>query len=199
MNLRRLNTENGKYRARSVLECGGPPPLLTRRTRSDIAESARGLAQSKSWRRLATTFAFCLLPLGFCFQASAQYSIDWSTIDGGGGTSTGGVYSIGGTIGQPDAVTMSGGNYMLQGGFWGIIAAVQTPGAPLLSIARTSTNTVAVFWPWPSTGWGLQQNTNSVSSVNWSNVTGVIQDDGTNRSLIVNPPIGNRFYRLHKP
>ena len=32
-----------------------------------------------------------------------QYWIDWSTLDGGGGTSTGGVYSISSTIGQHDA------------------------------------------------------------------------------------------------
>ena len=32
-----------------------------------------------------------------------SYQIDWFTIDGGGGTSTGGVYSVSGTIGQPDA------------------------------------------------------------------------------------------------
>jgi hypothetical protein len=130
----------------------------------------------------------------------AQYSIDWHTIDGGGGTSTGGVYSVSGTTGQPDAgPTMIGGNYSVDGGFWGIIAAVQTPGAPLLSIFRTTTNTVAVSWPSPSTDWTLQQNTKSVSSVNWSNAPGTIQDDGTTKTLIVNPPTGNRFYRLQKP
>jgi hypothetical protein len=76
---------------------------------------------------------------------------------------------------------------------------VQTPGAPLLSIARTTTNTVVVFWPSPSTGWTLQQNTNSISSVNWSNAPGTILDDGTTKSLIVNPPAGIRFYRLSHP
>ena len=126
----------------------------------------------------------------------AQFSIDWSTIDGGGGTSTGGVYTVSGTVGQPDAGVMSGGNYTLQGGYWSVIAAVQTAGAPTLAIFRTTTNTVVVSWPSPSTGWGLQQNTNSISSVNWSNVTGGFQDDGTTKSLIVNPPAGNRFYRL---
>jgi hypothetical protein len=45
----------------------------------------------------------------------------------------------------------------------------------------------------------LQQNTNSVSSVNWRNVTSGIQDDGTTKTLLVNPPAGNRFYRLFKP
>ncbi|HWN96366.1 MAG TPA: hypothetical protein VNT99_15150, partial [Methylomirabilota bacterium] len=57
--------------------------------------------------------------ISFLTSARAQsYSIDWFTIDGGGGTSTGGVYSVSGTIGQPDAGTMSGGNYSLAGGFW---------------------------------------------------------------------------------
>jgi hypothetical protein len=140
----------------------------------------------------------CLLAGTLVVMAQPTYSIDWSTIDGGGGTSTGGVYSFSGTIGQPDAGAMSGGNYTLQGGFWSL-TAMQTPGAPLLSIFRMTTNTVAVSWPSPSTGWDLQQNTNSVSSLNWSNVTSGISDDGTNKTLVVNPPAGNRFYRLHKP
>ena len=149
---------------------------------------------------LNKTFLGLACAVGLTTAVSAQsYSIDWFTIDGGGGTSTGGVYSVSGTIGQPDAGKMSGGNYSIEGGFWGILAAVQTPGAPLLSIARTTTNTVAVFWPSPSTSYQLQQNTNSVSSVNWSNVLSAPTDDGTTRTVIVNPPTGNRFYRLFKP
>ncbi len=143
--------------------------------------------------------AWCPVLLMATHVSAQSYSIDWSTIDGGGGTSTGGAYSLSGTIGQPDAGTMSGGSYTLQGGFWGAIAAVQTPGAPLLSILHTTTNTVTVSWPSPSTGWVLQQNASSVSSVNWSNVTATVQDDGETRTLIVNPTIGNRFYRLKKP
>jgi hypothetical protein len=68
-----------------------------------------------------------------------------------------------------------------------------------LSIVRATTNTVAVTWPSPSTDWTLQVNTNSISSVNWSNVTSGIQDDGKTKTLIVNPPAGNRFYRLFQP
>ena len=132
--------------------------------------------------------------------ARAQYSIDWSTIDGGGGTSTGGVYSVSGTIGQPDAgAPLTGGNYSLTGGFWSLLSVVQTEGAPLLSIFRTTTNTVAVFWPSPSTGWTLQQNTNSIASVNWSNVTSGVVDDGATKTLVVSPAAGNRFYRLKSP
>jgi hypothetical protein len=144
-----------------------------------------------------------LIVSAFSFQLSAfsqSYSIDWSTLDGGGGTSTNSQYSISGTIGQPDAGgPMTNGQYSVTGGFWALPIAVQTPGAPLLSIFRTTTNTVAVTWPSPSTGWELQQNTNGVSSLNWSNVTATIQDDGTTKALIVNSSTGNRFYRLHKP
>ena len=148
-----------------------------------------------------TALALSLLTSAFGHRASAQsYSIDWSTVDGGGGMSTGGVYSVTGTIGQPDASqqAMTGGDYSFTGGFWSVVAAVQTADAPLLSIFRTSTNTVAVSWPSPSAGWNLQQNTNGVSSLNWSNVTATIQDDATTKTLIVNPPAGNQFYRLRQ-
>jgi hypothetical protein len=67
----------------------------------------------------------------FATLASAQsYSIDWHTIDGGSGTSTGGAFSVSGTIGQPDASAMSGGNYSLAGGFWSAISTA--PSIPTL-------------------------------------------------------------------
>jgi len=52
-------------------------------------------------------------------QSGDGYDLSWWTVDGGGSTySQGGEYSIGGTIGQPDAGTLSGGEYTLAGGFW---------------------------------------------------------------------------------
>src|SRR5215471_11484076 len=111
-------------------------------------------------------FVALLLPIA----ASAQYSIDWFTVDGGGGTSTNGQFAVSGTIGQPDAGAMSGGNFSLTGGFWSLISVVQTPGAPLLRIILTATNTAVVSWPSPSSGFVLQQNTNGLNTVNWSNV-----------------------------
>jgi hypothetical protein len=148
-------------------------------------------------------FPSLLLALVICvtgsFSTRAQsYSIDWHTIDGGGGTSTGGVYSVSGTIGQPDAGTMSGGSYSLAGGFWGIILAFQMPGGPLLTIHLTQTNTVVVSWPSPSTGFLLQQNSDLNTSI-WNTPTENIADNGTNKFIIVDPPTGNRFYRLFKP
>ena len=52
-------------------------------------------------------------------RAMAQpFSIDRITIAGGGARTTGGVYSVSGTIGQPDAGSLSGSGYTLAGGFW---------------------------------------------------------------------------------
>jgi hypothetical protein len=73
------------------------------------------------------------------------------------------------------------------------------PPPPSLSIRLTTTNTVAVSWPSSATAFVLQENTNGLGSVNWSNVTSTIQNNGTNRFTIVNPPTGNRFYRLAQP
>ena len=50
--------------------------------------------------------------------ASSEYDIAWWTVDGGGGLSQGGDYTLQGTIGQPDAGSSQGGDYSLEGGFW---------------------------------------------------------------------------------
>jgi len=141
--------------------------------------------------------------LSFLSVATAQnYSIDWFTIDGGAGMSTGGPYSLTGTIGQSDAnqQVMTGGNFSLSGGFWSLVA-VQTDDAPPLRIQFVTTDTARIFWPSSSEGFVLQQNTNlnNVSISGWVSAPQPVTDDGTSKFVIVNPPTGNRFYRLFKP
>lgn len=59
---------------------------------------------------------------GSTVAIAQPYTVDWSTIDGGGTiNSTGGTFDLSGTIGQPDAQVapvMSGGSFELTGGFW---------------------------------------------------------------------------------
>ena len=137
----------------------------------------------------------------FSFQLSTfsqTYSIDWFKISGGGGTSTNGQYSVSGTIGQHDAGgPLTGGNFSLTGGFWALYA-VETPGAPVLSIKVTTTNTAMVFWPSPSTGFNLQVSTN-LAATNWSAPAETVNDNGTIKYILIAPPAGNRFYRLKSP
>ena len=61
------------------------------------------------WRITAKIALVALMLLATA--ANGQYSLDWYTIDGGGGRSSGGPYVLTGTIGQPDAAWSSGGNY----------------------------------------------------------------------------------------
>ena len=66
--------------------------------------------------RLIAILAALRIPV---LSAHAQLSITWSTIDGGGGTSSGGAFTLRGTIGQHDAsAPMTGGTFSLTGGFW---------------------------------------------------------------------------------
>ncbi len=50
--------------------------------------------------------------------AGDDFDLSWYTVDGGGGTSSGGDFVLRGTIGQPDAGDLSGGDFTLRGGFW---------------------------------------------------------------------------------
>jgi hypothetical protein len=143
-------------------------------------------------KRIILSFASFLL---FTLTLHAQYSIDWHKVAGGGGTSTGATCSVSGTIGQPDAGTMTGSQYSIVGGYWAIISVVPSPGSPLLTIRLTATNTALVYWPSPSTGFILQQKTN-VTATNWITAPQSVNDDGTWRSIVVNPPAGRLFYRL---
>ena len=140
---------------------------------------------------------FMALALAFLPARAQQYSIDWYKVAGGGGSSTGGVYSLSGTIGQPDAgVAMTGGNYSLTGGFWALIAAVQTPGAPTLYISGSGSS-VTVYWQ-NVTGWTLQQN-NNLQTPGWSSSGGVTLSNGTNYLILTPPPAGDLYFRLHNP
>jgi len=76
--------------------------------------------------------------------ANADYTISWSTIDGGGGTSSGGPYTLTGTIGQPDAAYSAGGSYELLGGFW--------PGGPLCFVDFYSFARFAEQWLYSGVG-----------------------------------------------
>jgi hypothetical protein len=133
-------------------------------------------------------------------RSQAQnFSIDWFTIDGGGGTSADEVFTVSGTLGQADAGgPMVGEGFVVEGGFWSIIAAVQMPDAPELSIQVTTANTAVISWDSAATGFGLQQN-NDLNTTNWVASTNAVTDNGSTKFIIINPPSGNRFYRLFKP
>jgi hypothetical protein len=61
-------------------------------------------------------------------SSGGNFEITKSTIDNGGGISSGGVFFLTGTIGQPDANPRisTGGEFALAGGFWANATVVDT-------------------------------------------------------------------------
>ncbi len=212
--------------ARSVLDGGSPLPLSY--SLPACAQSARGLAHSQTWRkitavvaalvrarltslgrvvawsiqsqvsrRLTTAATVAILFAAFTLRAQ-PFAIDSYTIDGGGGTSTNTQYAVSGTIGQPDAGTLAGGQYALQGGFWSIVVAVQTPGAPHLTVKRAGSN-VELSWPAEATGFVLEETLSLSGTINWlgSGATPAVIEGQSVVTLSIQP--GQHFFRLRKP
>jgi hypothetical protein len=67
-----------------------------------------------------SNYTLMILSMLFVGVALADdFEISRSTMDGGGVIfSTGGDFALSGTIGQPDAGVMAGGEFTLTGGFW---------------------------------------------------------------------------------
>jgi len=151
--------------------------------------------------RFSTIWMSALVWAAAVVTGHAQFSIDWYSIDGGGGTSSGGSYTLTGTIGQPDAGKSSGGSYELTGGFMSIVTAIQTPGAPLLSVVRNGNN-VVVSWPDPSTGFSLEETTalaDPPTATVWTATSATpAMVDGT-LQVTIPAPVGKKYYRLKKP
>ena len=186
MKARRWQMAHGGWDGRA----GTPWPAAV----SSTPSGAHGVTRPTSKGSLPLHLCFCFLFSALCFSALAQYAIDWHTINGGGGTSTNGQYAISGTIGQADANTvhMAGGSFMLDGGFWAVIA-VQTEGAPYLSIVSAGPGQALIAWDPDSPGWVLQE-TESLTVPSWSNAPSLSTNNVT---VPTTPPV--RFYRLFMP
>src|SRR5512140_3492642 len=82
---------------------------------------------------------------GMALKVNAQLTVDWFRVDGGGGTSVGGGFSVTGTIGQPDAGALSGGDYTVEGGLWPGLIVPSGGEVPTLYI-RALGESVEVHW-----------------------------------------------------
>jgi hypothetical protein len=74
-------------------------------------------------QRLLYPIVLALVILSAAPVQAQIYAVDWWTTAWGGEILSGGGYTLSGTGGQPDAGTISGGNFTLTGGF----LAVETP------------------------------------------------------------------------
>jgi hypothetical protein len=89
---------------------------------------AAPVSQSRTENRQSTMVPVRSLPLAALItliaaptfaQSGGGYDVTWYTVDGGGITyCTSTDYKVGGTVGQPDAGSVSGEAYVVRGGFW---------------------------------------------------------------------------------
>ena len=84
----------------------------------------------------------------------------------------------------------------MTGGFWSLIAVVQTAGLPNLFIAHSG-NSVIVSWPNTASSM-LQTNSNLASASGWTAYGGTVNTASGTNSITISPPAGNLFFRLSK-
>jgi hypothetical protein len=97
-----------------------------------------------------------LFLLAGAISVSAESTITSWTIDSGGGRSTGGVYAVTGSLGQPSGGIQRSASFQLAGGYVGLVAVVSTEGAPLLRLEQ-SPREVILAWPVTAPGFRLEQ------------------------------------------
>ena len=143
-------------------------------------------------------WAGVLLTLLLGSPAGAQnYSISSSVFAGGGGVSTGGQYSLAGTIGQPVAgLALAGGNFSLADGFWSFVSVLPVIGAPFLTVTHFG-DEVIVSWPTPPAGGTLLQSSNLTGG--WTPSGFFVSTTNGTSSITISTPVGNLFFRLSQP
>lgn len=147
---------------------------------------------------MSTRLLLAFLLLGTLTAQAQSYSITSHTVDGGGGTSSGGAYAVTGAIAQADASAAStGGTYSLSGGFFAQYMALQQTGAPPLTIRGVGAN-VQLVWGADVPGWVLQANSADLAPANWLDVVGTPTVSGPEQFLQFAAGSGRVFFRLRK-
>lgn len=140
-----------------------------------------------------------LMILASSVVSDADFSIESCALVAGGQTGNAGIYMLEGTIGQCGVNKLYSQNYSIDGGYWSIIAAVQEPGAPELSLRRTLTNTIVISWSDALIGYQLHESID-LNTTNWNVLTNsqsvVVIFGKLEKQVILQTPLGNRYYRL---
>jgi hypothetical protein len=186
---------NGNSDYATVAYSGAGVPLWTNRYTgpADWNDVALAIALDSSGTVFVTGFSYYALGSNYNdYCVTIAYSGTsvplWTNSYGFGQNGEARALAVDGS-GNVFATGTSGGDY---------VTIKYSSAGPLLTIARTTTNTLAVSWPSPAAAFTLQQNTN-VATTNWTAVGPTPADDGTNKTVVVDPAGGNRFYRLFRP
>jgi hypothetical protein len=148
------------------------------------------------------TFYVAIACVATIFTCSAQdFTLEASAISGGGGQSSSSDFALDATIGQVDAGSMSGGDFSLDGGFWSIVAALDTQGAPTLTISGSG-DQVTISWPETGSAGFVLEVANVLAippaTTTWTPVNVAPQTNNGIESVQLPLTAGPQFYRLHQ-
>ena len=126
------------------------PPTITRTTTGTViptgtATTTRTATRMSTASITSTRTGTTIATVTTTPSVVPNFSMDWHTIDGGGGTSAGGAFTLDGTIGQHDAGAACGGQFSMESGFWygsGLCPPPPPPATNTPVPPATSTRTV---------------------------------------------------------
>jgi hypothetical protein len=88
----------------------------------------KGFGRTLRAREIGIAVLILLLAVSTTLAQPDGFGLAWFTVDSGGCSSDGGVYTLSGTVGQPDANrALGGGDYTLVGGFWSGAGVIDKP------------------------------------------------------------------------
>jgi hypothetical protein len=126
---------------------------------------------------------------------TAAPTISWWTVDGGGGTSTGGGYTLQGTIGQAEAHSAAavGNGLLVRGGFWA--AGEMSLTLPVLNISPRPDGQVDISWGLDAVGWHVEISYDLEHWVTEGPISIAVPGSFTNQP---GPAVRKKFYRLRQ-
>jgi hypothetical protein len=139
------------------------------------------------------------LSVTFSAHAQSQRFQVIAFTDLGGSVSSGGAYTVSGTVGQPNVGQSSNEQFGISDGFWNVVATLQTPDAPLVSVEQLANGSVRIFWPLTADGFVLDHSPSIDPSSLWSPVQLPQETSATHISVTIPAPEEIRFYRLRSP
>lgn len=132
-------------------------------------------------------------------QSGGPYHLSWSTLGGGGGISRGGQFAMSGSV-QPEAGTLSGGKFKIEGGFWSGITLIESTGTdgPLLKIRLTRGGLAVLSWPLSASDYILEEAAGAVPPTRWSRAPQAVVETATEYTVTVPAAGVMKYYRLKK-
>ncbi len=112
-----MQVDNGRYQWRH-------PENLMRLAGTRSRLQGNGIMRTTRYALLGAAVMSLAVNRG---ALATEFSIDWYTVDGGGGYSSGPFFELEGTIGQPDTGPLINNAFELYGGFWNVCMPKVSP------------------------------------------------------------------------